>query len=146
MWRRYEKTATKSPNTSSGTTIPLACLLLGKTCVNKATERMLRPVIPAFDTPTIKAPRTANIHCRGSKVMFQSTVGVVLASLCGGNARLSSDQSLYVQSLPRYRGTGPGVGSARRRSTRGSGCGWGRIYRTVDGLVPRRERRECRRA
>src|SRR5882724_969132 len=61
-----------SPNISSGSTKPLACLLLGNTCVNRAMERRLNPVMPAFDTPTMKAPRTAHIHCRGSAIMVDS--------------------------------------------------------------------------
>ena len=33
---------------------------------------MLKPVIPAFYMPTIKAPRTAHIHCSGSAIMVGS--------------------------------------------------------------------------
>lgn len=34
----------------------------GKNMVEQAIDRMLRPVMPLFETPTMKAPKRANIH------------------------------------------------------------------------------------
>ena len=78
--------------------ISLACLLLGKTCVNIATERMLNPVMPALDTPTMKAPRTAHIHCRGSAVIVCATVDVDPAFT--RRLRQAGDDSIVGVELP----------------------------------------------
>jgi hypothetical protein len=36
--------------------------------LNRAIESMLNPAMPAFETPTIKAPSAANIHSEVSVV------------------------------------------------------------------------------
>lgn len=52
----------QSPKINNGNTNPLACLALGNTCANRATNKTLRPATPVFETPTMKAPSTPIAH------------------------------------------------------------------------------------
>ena len=71
--------------------------------------------MPAFDTPTINAPRSAHIHCKGSTVMFDSTVGVDLASLPAAFGKLSAHGNRsHAQPVPRHRGTRDTDAAAQR--------------------------------
>src|ERR1700759_3463312 len=52
----------------SGRIRPLACFALAKTWLNNAIDRMLKPGMPALETPIISAPSAANTQSEGSLI------------------------------------------------------------------------------